>query len=135
MVFNTTIAGIPVGKGRPRFRIFQGHVSTYTPAKTKKAEQEIIRQLQETYNVPPLTGPLKVSFKFYMPMPKSWSRKKKESMIEEFCTTKPDLDNLIKTYCDAMNGVVFEDDKQIVMVTAFKVYSYEPKTDITVMDV
>ena len=135
MVFNTTITGIPVGKGRHRFRIFAGHVSTYTPAKTKKAEQDIIKQIQKTYDVEPLTGPLKVSFKFCMPIPKSWSNKKKERMVGEYCTTRPDLDNLMKTYCDAMSGIVFEDDKQIVIVTAFKVYSYEPRTDITVMDV
>ena len=84
MVFNTTIIGVPFGKERPRFRIFKGHVMTYTPAKTKKAEKNIVDQLLKTYNVEPSTGPLKVSFKFCMPMPKSWSNKKKERMAEEY---------------------------------------------------
>lgn len=36
-----TIQGAPVAKGRPRFRKVGSYVQTYTPAKTKKAEQEI----------------------------------------------------------------------------------------------
>lgn len=39
---------------------------------------------------------------FYLPMPKSWSKKKKESMIGKGHQQKPDVDNLLKAVMDAV---------------------------------
>lgn len=44
-----TVLGAPVAKGRPRFRKVGKYVQTYTPAKTKKAEQEISLVLLREY--------------------------------------------------------------------------------------
>lgn len=44
-----TVLGVPVAKGRPRFRKVGKYVQTYTPAKTKKAEQEISLELLREY--------------------------------------------------------------------------------------
>lgn len=49
---------------------------------------------------------------FVVPMPRSWTAKKKEQMLGTRCTAKPDIDNLIKFILDAMSGVVFDDDRQ-----------------------
>ena len=38
---------------------------------------------------------------------------------------KPDTDNLVKFYMDAMNGIFYVDDAQIVSLHARKVYGYE----------
>ena len=38
---------------------------------------------------------------------------------------KPDADNIAKVVLDALNGVAYEDDKQVVRVTISKVYSFE----------
>lgn len=38
-------------------------------------------------------------------------------------TTKPDWDNIAKNICDALNGVVYPDDKAIVTGSVKKVYS------------
>ena len=43
-----------------------------------------------------------LSLIFVMSMPKSWSGKKRERMCGEPHTTKPDLDNLIKAFKDAL---------------------------------
>lgn len=37
---------------------------------------------------------------FYLPMPKSWSNKKRESMRNRPCKSKPDIDNLLKAFLD-----------------------------------
>jgi len=42
------------------------------------------------------------SIKFFMPMPKSWSKKKKIQMSGQPHTPKPDLDNLLKAIMDAV---------------------------------
>ena len=47
-------------------------------------------------------------------------------------TSKPDLDNFLKLFLDAMNKVVYMDDSQIVEIFATKVYSKYPCTVINV---
>ena len=45
---------------------------------------------------------------------------------------KPDIDNVIKVVCDALNGVAYHDDTQVVMVNVKKVYSAIEGVDVTV---
>lgn len=58
---------------------------------------------------------------FYMPMPKSWSKKKKDKMHLEPHQVRPDGDNLEKALMDA----VFKDDSHIWKVCKEKRWSYE----------
>lgn len=46
---------------------------------------------------------------FVLPMPASWSKKKKVEMCGSLCKSKPDLDNLLKSLMDAL----FQDDAHI----------------------
>jgi Holliday junction resolvase RusA-like endonuclease len=43
-----------------------------------------------------------LSLHFVLPMPKSWSKKKREAMKNKPHTQKPDLDNLVKAFKDAL---------------------------------
>ena len=45
---------------------------------------------------------------------------------------KSDIDNIVKVVADALNGVAYHDDTQIVLATAAKVYSAVEGLDITV---
>ena len=49
-----------------------------------------------------------------------------------FNAHKPDIDNLLKFVMDAMNGVFYKDDSQIVDVDIKKQYSNTPCTIITI---
>ena len=40
---------------------------------------------------------------FVLPMPKSWSKKKRAEMLDQYHTQTPDLDNLLKAIMDATN--------------------------------
>lgn len=66
--------------------------------------------------------------------PKSVSKKKQREMIEGdvLPLKKPDMDNIIKVVADALNGVAYHDDTQIVSVIAKKVYSAVEGLDVTV---
>lgn len=68
---------------------------------------------QQTIITKPLDGPLACSLLFLFPRPaaKIW---KKNPMPREWCERKPDLDNLLKSVFDALNGLAFHDDRQIV---------------------
>ena len=46
--------------------------------------------------------------------------------------TKPDIDNVVKVVCDALNSVAYHDDTQVIRVVAEKVYSDEPKLVIEI---
>jgi len=61
------------------------------------------------------------SIVFTMPMPKSWSKKKKLEHNGRAHKAKPDLDNLCKALLDS----IFEDDSHIHALTLLKVWGYE----------
>lgn len=63
---------------------------------------------------------------FYMPIPNSWTKKQKTEAPGEYHTSKPDIDNLVKGLFDAVNGILWADDKQVVRVNATKVYGEKP---------
>jgi Holliday junction resolvase RusA-like endonuclease len=67
-------------------------------------------------------------------VPPSWSKKKRSAALNNAVrpTGKPDIDNLIKTIGDALNGIMWRDDSQIVMLQARKFYATEPFTVLTV---
>ena len=58
--------------------------------------------------------------RFNMPMPPSWSLKKKQELFGKPHTQKPDIDNLIKAFWDAL----YEDDSHIWKVSAEKRWDY-----------
>lgn len=103
----------PIPKGRPRFTR-SGH--TYTPKKTKDFEENVkhLAALQmHTLKHAPLTGPLKVKGYFFLKRPK----KPKNTY------PRKDIDNLIKSTFDALNGVAWEDDSQVCILNFEKNYS------------
>ncbi len=61
----------------------------------------------------------------YFPVPQSYSKKKRGECIAGVIkpTMKPDIDNVIKAALDAMNGVVFDDDKQVIELLVAKRYT------------
>ena len=67
-----------------------------------------------------LVLPESYSVTFWIPMPKSWSNKKKARHSDQPHQQKPDLDNLIKAIQDA----VCEDDSYVWNVCARKVWAY-----------
>jgi Holliday junction resolvase RusA-like endonuclease len=71
-------------------------------------------------------------FCFYFSPPKSLSTKKKISLINHYHRKKPDIDNLVKFYLDALKGILWEDDAQIPHLTASKFYCDQPRTEIEI---
>ena len=125
----------PVPKGRPRFHIQNGHVMTFTPRKTRVFEKDIaniyVNQRGKFYDK---GTPLEMIAVFYMPIPKSVSKIMRQNMIKDFVkhTKKSDLDNLIKALLDALNGIAYADDAQIVKLSAQKVYAETPRIELLI---
>lgn len=58
---------------------------------------------------------------FVCVMPKSWSKKKKEEFNGRPHSSRPDVDNLLKGFMDAL----YEEDSGVWKVSAAKVWGYE----------
>ena len=134
-----TVYGTPVGKGRPKFSTFNGHATAYTPAKTVNYENLVKLSYQQQCNNKPYEKdvPLKAEIAAYFPIPKSTSKKKREAMLngEIYHTKKPDADNIVKCILDALNGIAYYDDSQVVYVRCKKNYSDEPRAEITIREI
>jgi Holliday junction resolvase RusA-like endonuclease len=70
----------------------------------------------------------------YRGIPKSWTKKKQEQALLGIVkpTNKPDCSNYLKGIEDALNGIAYIDDSQIVLVHVTKQYALEPRAEIRI---
>ena len=121
----------PTGKGRPRFT---RKGVAYTPEKTRKAEELISFTAKGAMaGREPPRGPVAVDIAATFEIPTSWSKARKAA--PGMPTKKPDIDNIAKLVLDALNGVAFHDDAQVVSLTARKDYAQLPCLCVTVWEV
>ena len=125
------IAGLAKGKGRPRFRNVGSFVQTYTDKETATWEN-FVRLSYINSGGKLMTGCLAVLIQSYFPVPKSYSKKKQKELMHAPFPHKPDCDNLAKSILDALNGIAFDDDMQVIMLTVGKFYSDTAKTVVTI---
>lgn len=124
------LSGEPRGKGRPRFTR-QGRV--FTDAKTVAYERAVLASAKVVLaGSPPLDGPVFLRVDAFMQIPKSASKRRRADMLAgvERPTKTPDWDNLGKIVCDALNGVAFRDDSQVVDGRARKFWSDRPRIEV-----
>ena len=86
MTYSMTLIIDPVAKARPR--VAHGHA--YTPKRTQEYESSIALW---THHMK-FNGAVSLDVSFIMPMPKSWSKKKRAAMDGKPHTARPDIDNL-----------------------------------------
>jgi len=124
----------PVAKGRPRVtkRGF-----TYTPKKTADAEKIVaLYGRQAMGSEPPSDFPIFMDLDFAISPPRSWTKKKTEAAIvgKIFPASRPDLDNYCKLVEDALNGICYKDDSQIVRLLACKRYALRDNIFVSIQE-
>ena len=130
-VIDFFVGGVPVPKGsakafmRPGAKyptVMQDNRDKQKPwasAIGYAAQREVQEVIQD--------GPISIRVGFYMPRPKGhYGTGKNVGVLKGnapyYHTSKPDLDKLIRCVKDALTGIVWKDDSQVVMVEASKMY-------------
>ena len=113
------VNGMPQGKGRARVSTANGIIRSYTPAKTRRYGQvvaEAAKLAVRKQNWQKSDAPIVLNLCAWFPVPESWPKRKKEMARagDLYPTVKPDSDNIGKIIADALNDIVYNDDRQIV---------------------
>lgn len=126
-----TIPGEPKGKGRPRVTRY----GVYTPETTVNYENWVKICFQEAKQKK-LEGQLKAEIRCYFEIPNSYSKKKKEDALRGNIrpAKKPDLDNIMKIILDALNGLAYKDDKDIIECSIEKWYGEEARVEVEIKE-
>lgn len=86
------------------------------------------RQFRDAVNAAGIKIPVNGSrLMFVLPMPDSWSRKKKEAHNGKPHTQKPDVDNLAKALLDS----VYIEDAHVWDIRITKIWGYDGQIQIT----
>lgn len=122
-----------VGKiqGKARARTFYnpkiGKSQSITPEKTVLYENLIKVNFQQAKRKETFFNgeALEVDITAFFAIPKSASKKRAADMLAGriLPTKKPDADNIAKVICDALNGVAYHDDSQVVRLIVKKTYT------------
>lgn len=137
MTVKFTVFGAPQGKARHRTAHHGTRTIAYTPLKTAVYEDTIkLEYRRQCGHKFPAKTPLRVSVLAFCPIPKSASKRTKQGMEagEIYPTVKPDWDNVGKIICDALNGIAYHDDAQVVSATVDKRYGVEPMVCCVISD-
>jgi Holliday junction resolvase RusA-like endonuclease len=132
------VAGDPKGKGRPRFSRFGKFTKVYTDQQTLDYETAIgFSAAHAMGSSQPIETPVAVFLYIRLPIPQSYSKKRSEACLNgsEHPTKKPDIDNVAKAYLDAMNGIVYKDDTQVIQLHVNKVYALESGVDVMIKEI
>lgn len=129
-VIRFVIFGEPYGKGRPKFSTQGGFVRAVTPEKTVNYETLVKLEFQQQCSGVFFDRSKAIGMRVTCnrSIPKSTSKKKITQMLEGWIRPgkKPDWDNAGKIVCDALNGLAFLDDAQIVDGRVIKRYAEVP---------
>ena len=111
----------------------------YTPKTTSDFEKQIALAYKNKYTGLQFTedDTLIMELLIKMPIPKSFTKKQKQQALAEeiYPAKKPDVDNISKAVLDSVNGLCYPDDKQIISLSAKKIYAEEPGIDIYIRNI
>ncbi len=118
----------PFSKARPR--VTRDGTRTYMPTEYQNKRDQLRLLYQAAGGEVDPEGAIALRLTFVLRMPKSWSKKKKESLCWEYCQKTPDIDNLVGAVMDSLVAK----DQNVVDLTAIKVWGFEDKIIIEIKD-
>lgn len=126
-----TINVVPEAQKQTRFSFKHG-IHSYNPS--QKYIDYCKWQIKAFAPAVPLEGPIDLTMYFFLTIPKSTSGVQKRQMINGkiMHMKKPDLDNLAYAITNAMKGIIYGDDSQVVKMCMQKMYAENPRIVVKV---
>lgn len=128
MEYEFSIPGKPYPLKRPRRANFGGMFDPKENIEAKKLVAQIARLAIKS----PMDGPVVLCATFLFERPKSHYGKALKPSAPVEHTQRPDVDNLIKTVLDGLNGIAWADDAQVIEVSGRKGWSSKGMTHIKI---
>lgn len=127
-----TIYLIPKATPRPRCST-RGVFYVRGASDNKKFMKDYIKNMKNLEDIPLITTPIKFYCTSYFPIPKAMNPV--EKILAElgyiYPISKPDWDNVGKTYCDMIQDLLIYDDSLVIEGVSKKMYSTKPRIEIT----
>lgn len=124
-------------KQRPRVyrNKYTGQAHAITPRQTIEYENKVKASYIDAEGIK-FEGAVEMVVNIYTEIPKSVSKKKRAEMLlnERPITKTGDIDNLFKAISDALNGLAYDDDSQIVDGYIHKYYSEQARAEIIIRE-
>jgi crossover junction endodeoxyribonuclease RusA len=122
-----TVWGQPVPQGSKK--VLRGNIVDISDARLRSWRQDVASAAKEAMQgASPYVEPMDIRLMFWLPRPlghfgtgRNAGRVKASAPLAP--GTRPDLDKLVRAVLDALTGVAFRDDSQVVAITASKLYS------------
>jgi len=115
-VISFFVAGVPTPQGSVRAFVVKGKPILTSSNKNLADWRRLVSDVAQQYACM-IEGPVKLNVGFILPRPKSLPKK------VQWHLKKPDLDKLVRSVCDSLTGIMWQDDSQIVTIQATKSYA------------
>ena len=109
----------------------------YDPGKSKDYKDTVYSIALQHRPATPIAGAVSLTIRVFRATPKAFSKKK---VLEAEAglilpTTKPDAENYAKGATDALTGIMWVDDSQIVSLHVSKMFSSSPRMEFEISEV
>jgi Holliday junction resolvase RusA-like endonuclease len=139
MSFKLTVYGTPAPAGSKKVVPMGGRYGVVDASKRSAPWKKEIRQTagRMREGSEPMDGPLEARFVFYVQRPKGhYGTGRNEGVVKEsapeFPAVKPDVLKLARAVEDALSGIVYRDDCQIVIEQLEKRYGSPERVEIAI---
>lgn len=121
-MINFFVPGTPAPQGSKKH---VGNGVMIESSKHLKPWRASVAWIAKQHTKQPHAGPIKLDLEFVMPRPKSHygtgrNAERIKPSAPDVHTQKPDIDKLVRAVLDAITGIAYIDDSQVVKVTARK---------------
>ena len=129
------------GKAQAKQRPRMGRSGiVYTPKETLVYENYVkmcYSDYANQFGWLPYESQVRAEIEVLVAVPKSDSKTKKKAKIEGMIrpAVKPDCDNLAKSILDSLNGLAYQDDKQVVELFVKKYYAENAEVRVRLTEV
>lgn len=121
------VPGLPQPQGSARAFVVKGRaVVTSDNPKMKSWRMDVKTVAYQECTL--LEGPVQIDAGFYLPRPKShYGTGRNAAVLKEsapaLVSSKPDIDKLSRALLDALTGIAYRDDAQVVRLSVVKRYA------------